>query len=252
MRQVFSSIVRLWEPCYTQDMVFINCPEGMIKLPIDLWYCKIVDEACPLQSSIDTEDWPKFHSHCLAPKKRQDEIQLAITSGKYSGFHHMPGRYLCPTCRSSRKGHWERAYHYPWDLRPLLAFVPFDEETLRLEIIRRGIPSSSQFSHLCRNCIDDILGKLGLPSVEDQSNQYHGYGEPLNMNEPVAFCLYRSIREREDSGSVFDGSCLWCGNSFNWNDRGKSVCYTVMPEGHNHFDLCESCGDHLVKLFQIE
>ena len=70
-------------------MTQVDCPEGHIKLPIDLWHCKITRTACPIQAQIDTESWAKFHRHCLAGTERQHGIKAAITSGEYNGFHHM-------------------------------------------------------------------------------------------------------------------------------------------------------------------
>lgn len=237
-------------------MALINCPEGKIKLPIDLWYCKITDKSCPLQASINTEKWDEFHKYCLAPKERQEGIGQAITSERYKGFHHMPGRYLCPTCKPSRKGNWDRAYHFPWELEPLEVYVPYNEEELRLEIIKHGIPSSAQFGALCRNCLNDILTRLGLPSVELQNSQPKGYGEPLNENGPIFFHMYRSVIERQSGSSQIEGTCSWCEREFSWNKDSESIVYDIywMPSQSgksNSFRLCEFCGDKLARLFRV-
>lgn len=235
-------------------MTVLNCPHGMIKLPIDLWYCRLFNQACPVQASINTQNWEQFHGQCLAAPDRQGGIRQAIESGKYTGFHHMPGRYLCPTCKS-RKDSW-RAYHYPWELQPLSLFVPYDEETLRLEIIRCNIPGAAQFSYLCEKCLNEILAKLGLASSDEQMKEHRGYGEPVNQGEPVSFRTYRSVKERQEGGSPIEGACSWCGSGFDWNDKGESMCYDFFPPsttrtGRWSFRLCEKCGDRLLGLLEV-
>lgn len=237
-------------------MATMNCPEGKLKIPVDIWYCKLVNKACPIQACIDTDEWSTFHEFCLADSNRQQKIHEAIVTGKYNGFHHMPGRYLCPMCGPSRKGNWERAYHYPWDLRPLSLFVPYDEEQLRVEIIKHHLPASAQVGDLCEKCLTKVLKRLGLPSLEEQAREYHGYGEPLNQGEPVSFLMYRNIREKQGGGTEFKGFCAWCKDHFSWNGSGESICYEVQvtfPQGSNEpFYICERCGNKLADLLQIE
>ena len=236
-------------------MAVINCPEGKIKLPVDLWYCKLTLKACPLQASIDTENWDSFNRYCLASKERQDGIRQIIISGKYTGFHHMVGRFLCPTCKLNDGDNW-RSYHYPWQLEPLETYVPYDEETLRLEIIKHNIPASAQFGFLCRNCLNDLLNRLGLPSVDQQSNHNEGYGEPLNEGQPLSFRLNMSVRERHSGANPIEGNCSWCAGKFIWNITGESICYDILYiEGagrpNDGFRLCEQCGDRFKKLFGL-
>lgn len=236
-------------------MAFIHCPEAKIELPIDLWYCKLKDQACPIQGIINTDSWVTFNEHCLAPNDRREGIQESISSGRYTGFHHIPGRYLCPMCKPSRKGNWERAYHYPENLQHLQLFVPYDEETLRTKIIKKNIPSVAQFGRLCRKCLNDILYRLGLPSVDEQENQYHGYGEPLNEFKSISFKAYLSIRERIGGGELCEDTCSWCGNGFYWNEQGESLRYDIYLESKDHssksFVLCQQCGNKFRELFHI-
>src|SRR5436309_9201780 len=43
-----------------------NCPEGAVKLPIDLWVCKLFDTPCPLQAQVLLQEPERFHALCLA------------------------------------------------------------------------------------------------------------------------------------------------------------------------------------------
>ncbi len=101
-----------------------NCPEGTIKLPIDLWTCKLVDKMCPIQSQVLLDDRAVFLQHCLAPRERSEQIFDTVTKGKYDGSHHIPGRYLCVWCQRQRKS-TSRQYHYPWELTCIEAYYPF-------------------------------------------------------------------------------------------------------------------------------
>src|SRR5262245_54534374 len=51
-----------------------NCPEAAIKLPIDLWVCKLLGELCPTQGQVLLGEPDKFRQHCLAEPTRQEEI----------------------------------------------------------------------------------------------------------------------------------------------------------------------------------
>lgn len=101
-----------------------NCPEGAIKLPIDLWVCKLVHQTCPIQAQVFIEEPERFFSGCLAPPERKKQIFDTVAQGKYDGFHHVPGRYLCVSCEREGKKPSLR-YHYPWELANLEAYYPF-------------------------------------------------------------------------------------------------------------------------------
>lgn len=106
-----------------------NCPEAAVRLPIDSWYCKLFDEACPTQGQVLLNDPKTFAASCLAPPEQQKSIVDVISTGKYSGFHHIPGRYLFPACE--RQGGEKRSffYHYPWELTSVEAYYPFEFES---------------------------------------------------------------------------------------------------------------------------
>ncbi|NQT55206.1 MAG: hypothetical protein HQ551_03135 [Desulfobacteraceae bacterium] len=93
----------------------LNCPEGAIRLPIDLWVCKLTDETCPIQAQVFVREPEKFLSDCLAPPDRKKEILGAVMQGQYDGFHHVPGRSLCVVCEREGKK-LSFCYHYPWEL----------------------------------------------------------------------------------------------------------------------------------------
>lgn len=232
------------------------CPEGTLELPIDIWHCKLTGTACPIQAEIDPGDWASFHSHCLASSERQAGIQQAIETGKYDGFHHMPGKWLCPTCKPARSGNPNRQYHFEWELLPLRPFVPYEEHRLRIELLKRHIPMTALSGHLCRDCLDDILRRLDLATTKDYFDQ-PGYGEPMNEGEPVSFHIYRSIREQATGAPVFEGTCGWCGEPFSWNETGDCICIdvhtvTIASGKTNEFRLCGRCGQQLAELFGVE
>lgn len=101
-----------------------NCPEGAIRLPIDRWECKLTKEVCPIQAQVFLDDRDRFVRHCQAPKARKEQIFDSVAGGAYNGFHHVPGRYLCPSCKHEGKKMSFR-YHYPWELTLLRAYYPF-------------------------------------------------------------------------------------------------------------------------------
>jgi hypothetical protein len=90
----------------------VSCPQAYLELPIDLWCCKNNKVACPLQAQINILNREQFFQSCLLSEKKSD-IWNAIIKGKYTGFHHIPGRSKCGTCKSSKT---YSNYHYPWEL----------------------------------------------------------------------------------------------------------------------------------------
>lgn len=105
-----------------------NCPEGSIKLPIDLWYCKLVREVCPIQAQVFLDDRTAFLEGCLADEERKVSIYEALREGKYGGFHHVVGRGPCTDCEVERGSDRSSTYYYPWELSRLEDFAPFVPE----------------------------------------------------------------------------------------------------------------------------
>jgi hypothetical protein len=128
-----------------------NCPESRIKLPVDLRYCKLVDEKCPLQGQVFVDEPSLFFEGCLAPPKKKQQIFDTVAKGKYTGFHHVPGRYLCTGCEDDgRKGAFP--YHYPWELTLLQTYYPIAEgdwPKLRRKLVMKGINLTSASNAQC-------------------------------------------------------------------------------------------------------
>jgi hypothetical protein len=114
-----------------------NCPEGAIRLPIDLWVCKLTNVLCPLQAQVLVNEPEAFIRDCLAPPDRKEGILQTVSLGKYGGFHHVPGRFLCPACeREAKKESFK--YHYPWELTFLETCCPsFSLERDWPDLVRR-------------------------------------------------------------------------------------------------------------------
>lgn len=115
------------EECKQAGPGAVNCPEGAIKLPIDLWICKLTRDTCPIQAQVFLNDRDFFLRHCHAPRNRKEQILSSIAGGAYDGFHHVPGRYLCPACEHEGKKPTFQ-YHYPWEITRLDAYYPFEYE----------------------------------------------------------------------------------------------------------------------------
>jgi hypothetical protein len=130
-----------------------NCPEGAIKLPIDLWVCKLVGQTCPIQAQVFLYDPQQFFAGCLAPEERKQQIFDAVANGRYAGFHRAIGRYLCVRCADERGSETSFSYYYPWELASLDDFAPFDVERDMREVlpklIRAGVARSAVLNALC-------------------------------------------------------------------------------------------------------
>lgn len=130
-----------------------NCPEGAIRLPIDLWVCKLTDDLCPLQAQVLVNEREEFIRHCVAPPTRKEEILRTVALGKYDGFHHVPGRFLYPACeQEAKKGSFK--YHYPWELTFLETCCPSfllerDWPELLRRLDRKNISLSMLSNALC-------------------------------------------------------------------------------------------------------
>ena len=129
-----------------------NCPEGAIRLPIDLWVCKLTDETCPIQAQVFVQEPDQFFGGCLAPQERKQQILDTVSQGKYDGFHHVPGRFLCVSCKREGKKP-SLSYHYPWELTCVEAYYPFvlkrDWPALRRRLGSENISLSTVSRALC-------------------------------------------------------------------------------------------------------
>ena len=135
------------------DGVSVNCPEGAVRLPVDVWVCKLSDDVCRLQARIDKTNASAFHAGCSAPEARQLAIWSTVQAGKYLGFHHVPGRYLCPGCREGEKF----KYFYPFELTFLKDFIGpmIESETRRVRtlLLQRDMPLAILSSRVCPSCV---------------------------------------------------------------------------------------------------
>ncbi len=143
----------------------INCQQGRIELPIDLWYCKNTKTACPIQANIDKTNPEEFFKQCLLNKRQKEGIWKAITENKYIGFHHIPGRYRCRLCKPGKV--W--SYYYPWELT-LLEFhcdiyKIWNNPKRRHELILKNFPCSAMYSALCCKHFKEVSSKF-LPEID--------------------------------------------------------------------------------------
>lgn len=145
----------------------VNCPEGFVKLPLDMWCCKITGEACSLQASINPEDESGFRRGCHADSDKQDKILKTIRTGKYDGFHHVPGRSLCVACEEKKGKKESFYYHYPWEFAELdVAIGETYEEAIRL-LSRSGVSQSYVMCPLCASCCYEEAIRLN-PDLDGQ------------------------------------------------------------------------------------
>ncbi len=136
----------------------VNCPEGFIELPIDLWKCKLSRKTCSIQAQVFITNKDTFLSECLAPEKRKIAMFETIKSCEYDGFHHMPGRYKCPLC----KGKEGRRYHYPWELTSLSEFFDLLNTEFRKKFLKTGIELATYGSTLCPEHLKEVVSKIDL------------------------------------------------------------------------------------------
>lgn len=101
-----------------------TCPEAAIRLPIDLWVCKLTDSLCPTQGQVLLDAPEEFLAACLAPGPRRQALLRVSAEGRYGGFHHVPGRYMCVVCSGDATQKQSFAYHYPWELATISVALP--------------------------------------------------------------------------------------------------------------------------------
>ncbi len=137
----------------------INCPEGFVLLPIDAWHCKHDKEICALQALIDPRDKDSFVKHCQADNK--ESIFEAIKQQAYTGFHHVPGRYLCPSCDCLLKQSQQNfKYHYPWEMYPLWECINFEDQTVIRTMHNLNIPLSLKYTKVCASCFLKLMHQI--------------------------------------------------------------------------------------------
>lgn len=137
----------------------INCPFGTIKLPIDLWYCKLTEKKCPIQAWVDPPEFVRFDEHCEADQHNKDGVKQVILSGEYRGEHHLAGRYLCATHKSRAVN---RSYFNAHDLFWLGDYIDLDSSDTRVKMIKSKVSITYASGHICKECLDKALRKLGV------------------------------------------------------------------------------------------
>ena len=143
----------------------VNCPEGFVLLPLDAWHCKYDKAICALQASIDLSHKDIFEKYCRNENK--EGIYRAVQQQAYTGFHHVPGRYLCPSCDCLlRESKQNFKYHYPWELYPLWECINFEDQTVICSMNRLGISSSVGHSKVCASCFLKLMRQI-LPNSPD-------------------------------------------------------------------------------------
>jgi hypothetical protein len=168
---------------------WVNCPDGEVLLPIDIWHCKFSKKPCTLQARIYFDGHSRFLEKCSAPEKNKHGIYKAAIEGRYKGFHHLPGRHLCPMCEwvesanvkkpphgsdyyedeeeSKVSPYW---YHYRFQLTlldSLLEMVGIElNEELRIELLRLGLPGYVTYCGLCPTCMMLTVGRLDRKLAE--------------------------------------------------------------------------------------
>ncbi len=150
-----------------KDNKKINCPEGYIKLPIDLWCCKLSKEMCSLQANIPLDNKDQFLDGCHANEQRKEDIFNTVSNGKYDGFHHVPGRYLCVACENKKKKTNSFSYHYPWEFAELDIALGKSYEETRVILTKKSLPSTYVSCPLCASCCNEIATKID-PSLTAQ------------------------------------------------------------------------------------
>lgn len=128
VREIVTSQAKGWIDAKKRPAAdIVNCPEAAIRLPIDIWTCKLTKDVCPVQGQVYLNDRDLFFQHCRAPQQRREQIFSVVATGTYDGFHHVPGRFLCPACEHEGRKPALR-YHYPWELTHLQAYFSFEYE----------------------------------------------------------------------------------------------------------------------------
>jgi hypothetical protein len=139
----------------------VNCPEGKILLPVDIWKCKLNGETCPTQAQVFLNEEDEFRSKCRADEKKKEQILNLIKGNKYDGFHHVAGRLKCVLCR----GKEYLKYHYPWEINSLSQYIDILNDNFRVHFLKSGINLSAYSSGLCPSCFIGVISKLNLTTL---------------------------------------------------------------------------------------
>jgi hypothetical protein len=148
---------------HSSDDSFVRCPDSKVKLPIDSFCCKHDNELCFVGGGIYKKNKTDFIDNCRIAD-RKEGIWNAVVSEQYKGFHHIPGRYLCPSCEkrnSIKKINFN--YHYPWELCLIGQFLDYEDIEFRRKAIIKGIDRNVYYSSFCGLCSIEILNQLEIP-----------------------------------------------------------------------------------------
>lgn len=113
----------------------------------------ITNATCKLQAQVFLQDHTLFKRRCTAPEERKAGILKAALDGSYGGFHHLPGRNLCPTCECKKH---QFNYHYRFELTFVSQILGITDDTerdrLHHEALCLGMPSYTLSCALCPSC----------------------------------------------------------------------------------------------------
>lgn len=154
----------------------INCPQSRIELPLDAWYCKTAKTACPRQGQLDMSEKNSFFTTCLLSEETKKGIWNAIISGKYKGFHHVPGRFRCGLCDKPQINY---NYHFPWELTSLGDHCDISSIWNNIkrakELILDGFPRGAISTKLCSECflkVSNFVPEINLSEYEIITYEY--------------------------------------------------------------------------------
>jgi len=150
-----SSYISRWKG----NHVIVNCPEGQLLLPVDIWKCKLNGETCPTQAQVFLNQEDKFRYKCAANEKKKEQILSLIKAGNYDGFHHVIGREKCVLCPDGKEYF---KYHYPWEINGLYQYFDVLNDDFRVHFLKSGINLNAYSGGLCPLCFIDVISKLNL------------------------------------------------------------------------------------------
>lgn len=161
-----------WIKKWKGDAGCVNCPEVYIQLPNDVWKCKITREDCGIQAQVPINNKKKFFVWCNASEERKEKIFNTIKTGKYNGFHHIPGRLLCVQCAEDKWKKRNQHYHYPWELVSVSDCLDFsgefelkELETEKILYYDKSFAFEEQLKEKGYLTLEDMLKKEGLESL---------------------------------------------------------------------------------------
>lgn len=135
----------------------VNCPQGHVEMPVDVWHCKTTKKCCPIQAHVDLTSKDKFFEYCLVSEERKNGIWNAINEGSYKGFHHVVGRYQCGICDNAKINFNN---HYPWELTPLSEHCDIESIWSNIErakeLISKDFPRAALYTALCCDCFKKV------------------------------------------------------------------------------------------------